>query len=178
MKTLSTLHQRLSAPQIFWLIALLVALTLLAGLYLQHGLGIQPCPLCIVQRLAFIAVGISALIAALFATFSLGKSRWALAFGGLTALLALAGAGVAAWHVWIKKYPPESFSCGRPFAWMLDNMPLTDVLPKLFRGEADCLQDTWTLLGLSIAHWSFLLFVLLAGLALSALYKTAKKSLQ
>lgn len=178
MKTLNKLQQRLTASHIFLLISFIVVLILLAGLYLQHALGIQPCPLCIVQRLAFIAVGVSALIAALLATFTFHKPRWTLAFGGLTALLAVTGAGVAAWHVWIKKYPPESFTCGRPFAWMLDNLPLTDVLPKLLRGEADCLQDTWTLLGLSIAHWSFLLFVLLACLAISAVYKTAKKSLQ
>jgi disulfide bond formation protein DsbB len=83
----------------------------------------------------------------------------------ITSLLAMTGAGVAAWHLWIKANPPESFSCGRPFAWMMENMPLTDVLPKLFKGEADCLQENWTLLGLGIPHWSLILFLLLMALA-------------
>jgi disulfide bond formation protein DsbB len=152
------------------LIVLLVIAAMGAGYYIQHGLGIEPCPLCIVQRFAFIGVGLVALIGATLAAHRVAS----LVIAALTSLLALAGAGVAGWHIWIKANPPESFSCGRPFAWMIENMPLTQVVPKLFKGEADCLQESWTLLGLGIPHWSFILFLILVALANFALVQALR----
>jgi disulfide bond formation protein DsbB len=164
----------MSVQRLFGLIFFLVLAALGAGYYIQHGLGIEPCPLCIVQRLAFVAVGMAALLGLVLAA---GRAA-AIVLAALTSLLAMAGAGVAAWHLWIKANPPESFSCGRPFAWMMENMPLTDVLPKLFKGEADCLQETWTLLGLGIPHWSLLLFVVLMALADYALIQVLRAKKQ
>lgn len=151
----------MSVTRLFGLIVLLVMAAMGSGYYIQHGLGVEPCPLCIVQRFAFMAVGLAALLGMAVAA----RRMASIVLAALTSLLAIAGAGVAAWHLWIQAHPPESFSCGRPFAWMIENMPLTQVLPKLFKGEADCLQDTWTLLGLGIPHWSLLLFLLLMALA-------------
>ncbi len=162
----------MSVQRIFYLIVLLVVSALGAGYYIQHGLGIEPCPLCIIQRFAFVGVGFAALIGA-----NLSKHRiTAILLAALTSLLAAAGAAVAAWHVWIKANPPEVFSCGRPFAWMIENMPLTEVLPKLFKGEADCLQDRWTLFGLGIPHWSLILFILFMILADIALILAVRRN--
>jgi disulfide bond formation protein DsbB len=161
----------MSVPRLFSAILFLVIAALGAGYYIQHGLGVEPCPLCIVQRLAFVAVGIAALLGLVLPA----RRMASMVVAAMTSLLAMAGAGVAAWHLWIKANPPESFSCGRPFAWMIENMPLTDVLPKLFKGEADCLQDTWTLLGLGIPHWSLLLFVVLMALADYALVQARRQ---
>ncbi len=161
----------MSVPRLFGAILFLVIAALGTGYYIQHGLGVQPCPLCIVQRLAFVAVGIAALLGLVLAA----RRTASMIVAVITSLLAMAGAGVAAWHLWIKANPPESFSCGRPFAWMIENMPLTDVLPKLFKGEADCLQDTWTLLGLGIPHWSLLLFLVLMALADYALVQLYRR---
>ncbi len=160
----------MSVSRLFNLIVLLVIVAMGAGYYIQHGLGIEPCPLCIVQRFAFIGVGLVALIGATLAAHHVAS----LVIAALTSLLALAGAGVAGWHIWIKANPPESFSCGRPFAWMIENMPLTQVVPKLFKGEADCLQESWTLLGLGIPHWSFILFLILVALANFALVQALR----
>lgn len=160
----------MSVSRLFNLIVLLVIAAMGAGYYIQHGLGIEPCPLCIVQRFAFIGVGLVALIGATLAAHRLAS----LVIAALTSLLALAGAGVAGWHIWIKANPPESFSCGRPFAWMIENMPLTQVVPKLFKGEADCLQESWTLLGLGIPHWSLILFLILVALANFALVQALR----
>lgn len=147
-------------------IVLLVCIALGAGYFIQHALGVEPCPLCIVQRFAFLGVGLAALLAVL-----LQRRHVAFYFFSVLSVLgALAGAGVAGWHLWIKSHPPESFSCGRPFAWMIENMPLTQSLPKLFRGEADCLQDQWTFWGLGIPHWSLLLFVLMVILGVLGIY--------
>jgi disulfide bond formation protein DsbB len=166
--------KNLSVQKLFGLIFFLVLAALGAGYYIQHGLGIEPCPLCIVQRLAFVAVGTAALVGLMLAT----RRTASMIVAVITSLLAMAGAGVAAWHLWIKAHPPESFSCGRPFAWMMENMPLTDVLPKLFKGEADCLQETWTLLGLGIPHWSLLLFLVLMALADYALIQVLRAKKQ
>jgi disulfide bond formation protein DsbB len=160
----------MSVQRLFGLIFFLVLAALGAGYYIQHGLGIEPCPLCIVQRLAFVAVGMAALLGLVLAA---GRAA-AIVLAALTSLLAMAGAGVAAWHLWIKANPPESFSCGRPFAWMIENMPLTQVVPKLFKGEADCLQESWTLLGLGIPHWSLILFLILVALANFALVQALR----
>jgi disulfide bond formation protein DsbB len=161
----------MSVPRLFGAILFLVIAALGTGYYIQHGLGVEPCPLCIVQRLAFVAVGIAALLGLVLAA----RRMASMVVAAITSLLAMAGAGVATWHLWIKANPPESFSCGRPFAWMIENMPLTDVLPKLFKGEADCLQDTWTLLGLGIPHWSLLLFLVLMALADYALVQLYRR---
>jgi len=133
-------------------------------LFLQYGLGLKPCPLCIMQRLGMLVAGLIALLGAALAH---GR-RSQFGFLGASALAALSGAGVAAWHVWILAFPPESMSCGRPFEWFHQDFPLAEWLPRLFRGDGDCLS-TESLLGLGIPHWSLLGFaVVLSLLALGA----------
>ncbi|HKO68068.1 MAG TPA: disulfide bond formation protein B, partial [Burkholderiaceae bacterium] len=90
------------------------------------------------------------------------SSRW---FGGLVLLSALTGVGIAGWHVWLQMNP-QSMSCGPGLATMLENFPLTEVLPKVFRGSGDCSESAWTLLGLTIADWSLLWFVVLSATTL------------
>jgi disulfide bond formation protein DsbB len=149
----------LATPRrLFTAAVLLVVGAMGAGLYAQYGIGLEPCPLCVLQRVGFVAAGLLALVAALFAHRAVQ-----LAFGSLALLAALAGGAVAVWHAWLTLYPPESFSCGRPFEWFSDDFPLAVWLPKLFRGAGDCLHQDWTLLGLSIPQWSIALF---AGLLL------------
>ena len=76
---------------------------------------------------------------------------------------------MAVWHVWILAFPPESMSCGRPFEWFHDDFPLAVWLPRLFRGDGDCLNTDWSLLGLGIPHWSLIGFaIVLALLTLGA----------
>ena len=131
-----------------------VCVALLAfGLYLQHGVGLDPCPMCIVQRYALVLV---ALVAGLTA-FS--RSRGVLIAGsGLALLLAGFGAFVAARQSWLQWYPPEVASCGRDFYGMLETFPLQRLIPLIFRGGGDCTKVDWTFLGGSIANWSFLWF--------------------
>ncbi len=136
----------------------LVAITcvgLLAyGLYLQHVVGLEPCPMCIVQRYALVGV---ALLSAVAAAFPLGWLRWISA--GLVAALAGFGAFVAARQSWLQWYPPETMSCGRDFYGMIESFPLKRAVPMIFKGGGDCSQVDWSFLGLSIANWSFLCFV-------------------
>lgn len=150
----------LTARRAFAAIVLIVVAALAAALYLQHVEGLQPCPLCVMQRAGLVGTAVAALAAALFA-----RSPTSLrVMAAVAALPALGGGGVAAWHAWIKVYPPESMSCGRPFEWFHRDFPLAKWLPRLFRGDGDCLAETWTLLGLNLAQWSLAVFVLLLAL--------------
>ena len=134
------------------------------GLLLQHVVGLDPCPLCIFQRIAYVAVALFALLAASLSPRA--SSRWV---GGLALLSALTGVGIAGWHVWLQ-LNPQGMSCGPGLATMLENFPLTEVLPKVFRGSGDCSESAWTLLGLTIAEWSLLWFVILSAATMYLLF--------
>lgn len=123
------------------------------GLYLQHVVGLEPCPMCIVQRYVMVLI---VLWAAVFAAIPKG---WAATTGLAGAsVLGLGGAGVAARQSWMQWYPPEVQTCGLDFYGMVETLPLKRALPMIFRGGGDCTKVDWTFLGGSIANWSFLAF--------------------
>ncbi len=130
------------------------------GLYLQHEAGLEPCPMCIVQRYAWMAVALLAATAALIP----GKTVRRVAVG-LLVLVALFGAFVAARQSWLQWFPPEVFACGRDLYGMIESFPLKRVIPMVFNGSGDCTAIDWTFLGLSIANWSFVMFMGVAAIA-------------
>lgn len=137
------------------------------GLAMQYGLKLEPCPMCIMQRYAYLAVALVAGLA-VFAPFGwLHRSAAALA-----AVLAGLGAAVAARQTWLQWYPPMEASCGRDFWGIVDTFPLSRALPLILRGSGDCTKVDWAFLGLSIAGWSF---VALSGLALVLLWAAFKR---
>ena len=87
------------------------------------------------------------------------------------ALLSLTGAGVAARQSWLQWFPPEITACGRDLFGMIESFPLRRVIPMLFRGSGDCSAVDWTFLGLTIANWSFLNFLLVAALGAALLLR-------
>lgn len=148
----------------------LVCVGLLAfGMYLQHVVGLEPCPMCIVQRYALILV---ALVAAGSAVVN--RSWWRTA--GLVKLLVIAGFGafVAARQSLLQWNPPEILSCGRDFYGMIESFPLKRAIPMIFKGSGDCSAVDWSFLGLTIANWSFLWFAGFAGLALVMLLRRSR----
>ena len=146
------------------LVSLACIAMLAFGLYLQHALGLEPCPMCIVQRYALLLVALIAGITPIF------KSRGALV-GGSLLMVIMAGLGgfTAARQSWLQWYPPESASCGRDIYGMIETFPLQRAIPMIFRGSGDCSKVDWTFLGGSIANWSFICFVVMA-LALVAVF--------
>lgn len=136
------------------------------GMYLQHVVGLEPCPMCIVQRYALILV---AIVAGVAAALSGVKGRRAGIV--LMGLLALGGAFVAARQSFLQWYPPEVLSCGRDFYGMIESFPLKRAIPMIFKGSGDCSAIDWTFLGLSIANWSFLCFAGIAALAVALLLR-------
>jgi disulfide bond formation protein DsbB len=152
----------LNQPRRVWLFILLVCVGLLSfGMYLQHVVGLEPCPMCIVQRYVMILMALVALLGAL-----LPSRKAALAVGALLTLLAGSGAYVAARQSWLQWYPPEFASCGRDFYGMIETFPLQRAIPMIFKGSGDCVKVDWTFLGGSIANWSFVAFVVMGLLTL------------
>ena len=139
------------------------------GMYLQHVVGLEPCPMCIVQRYALILVAVFAGLAS-----ASGKKGLQITFTSLLFLFAVGGAYVAAMQSWLQWYPPEVVSCGRDFYGMVETFPLKRAIPMIFRGGGDCTKVDWTLLGGSIANWSFLCFSgfsVLSGWLLARMFK-------
>ena len=139
------------------------------ALYLQHALGLEPCPMCILQRYAFIVVGVIALAAAIDNPALLGRRI----YGGLLVVMAATGGGIAIRHVYLEHYPPKIFDCGADVGFMLESFPLTQALPMIFRGTGDCTKVVWQFLGLSIAEWSLICF---AALIVAAIVAAAIKT--
>ena len=166
---LSAPHLRLSGmsmpmPTVFGLMALACVGLLSFGLYLQHVVGLNPCPMCIVQRYTMIGVMLIALVGwRLRQASSLGLT------GLLLSFMAGFGAFVAARQSWLQWYPPEVVTCGRDFYGMIENFPLGRAIPMIFKGSGDCTAVDWTFLGGSIANWAFVWFVgfTLAGLLIA-----------
>jgi disulfide bond formation protein DsbB len=147
--------------QVFIAIA---ALALLGGaLVLQHFYGLNPCPLCIFQRIAFILVALLSIGAALLG--SRHAARW---FGAAAALFSLVGAGIAAWHLRLLAQP-EKLACGPQLSDMLDNFPLTHVLPRVFAGSGDCATAGEPIFGMPLAAWALLWFLFFALASIGAL---------
>jgi protein dithiol:quinone oxidoreductase len=121
------------------------------ALYSQHALGLEPCPLCILQRIAVFATGLAFLGAALHRSAGRGA---AIAWGSLIALVAALGAGIAARHVWITAQPPGTVAeCGASLDYMLEMLPLQEVLAKVLTGSGECGTVDWRFLGLSMPAW-------------------------
>ena len=131
------------------------------GMYLQHVVGLEPCPMCIVQRYALIGIAIFAVLASLK-----GKKAWWMGWSVLALAMAGFGAFTAARQSWLQWYPPEVATCGRDFYGMIENYPLSRAIPMIFRGSGDCSAVDWTFRGGSIANWSFVCFVVFAVLLL------------
>lgn len=139
------------------LIAVGVTALALVGfaLYLQHVEGQMPCPLCVIQRYAFVVL---ALICFLFAALPRGAPPFG---AGLGALTALTGAGVAGWHIWVKAHP--TVSCGiDPLETSLNRIPTAELLPFVFKADGLCSAEYPPILGLSNPQWSLVWFATFA----------------
>jgi disulfide bond formation protein DsbB len=128
--------------------------------YAQLVLHLEPCPLCIFQRVGVFAVGVVFLIASLHDPVGWGRRVYA----SLLALAALATIGVAVRHLYIQSLPEGSVpSCGASLDFMLKVFSLSEVLVKVLTGSGECAKVTWAFLGLAMPAW-----VLIAALALGA----------
>lgn len=140
-----------NSPRTFNLLGFLACAGMMAyALYAEHVLFLMPCPLCVFQRIAVIALGIVFLVAFLHGANGKGRSVYAV----LVLIAGLAGASVAGWHVRMQHLPADEVpSCGAGLDYMLESFPLTDVLKMVFSGSGECASIDWQFLGLSMPAW-------------------------
>jgi protein dithiol:quinone oxidoreductase len=130
------------------------------ALYAQHALGLPPCPLCIFQRVAVISVGVIFLLAALHNP----RTSGARVYGALILVAAAGGIGIAARHIWIQAQPPGTVAaCGADLNFLMDIMPITDVITKVLTGSGECGTVDWRFLGLSMPWWVLITLAVLAS---------------
>jgi disulfide bond formation protein DsbB len=142
--------------------ALACAALMIYALYAERVLGLEPCPLCMFQRVAVIAVGVIFLLATLHNPARTG----ARVYGVLAVIAALGGIGIAARHIWVQAQPPGTVAaCGAGLDYMMEIMPLFEVVRKVMTGAGECGKIDWTFLGLSMPWW---VLIALAALAIWA----------
>ncbi|SCK26942.1 disulfide bond formation protein B [Vogesella sp. LIG4] len=153
----------LTQRQGFAAIAVVCVAAMGFALYAQHVLGLEPCPLCIFQRVGVIATGV---LAALFALINPRQWRAKLA-AVLVALASVGGGLVSSWHVYLQHLPKGQVpACGPGLDFMMETLPLQQVVAAVFKGSGECAEITWTFLGQSMPVWTGLLFVALIVFAL------------
>ena len=141
------------------------------ALYNQYVDYLDPCPLCIFQRVIFIAMGAVALLAALHNPARLGQQ----VYGWLLVTGATIGALIAGRHIWLQGLPPDEVpECGPGLNYMLENFPVTEVLSTVLRGSGSCAEVLWTFMGMSMPMWTLIWYVVLGLVTLWVIYRPAK----
>ena len=152
------------SPRIFYSIIFAICASLLGfGLYLEHVVGLEPCPLCIFQRVAFIVIAVISLIG----TIQNPKKLLERIYTGLILIASLCGAGIAGRQIWLQHLPEDKIpECGPGLEYMLDAFPFIDALRMVLSGSGECAEVQWTFLSFSIAEWSIVCF---SGLIIACL---------
>ncbi len=161
--------------RIWFFLGFLGCVFLLAmGAYFQFVQGLDPCPLCISQRIAILLTGLVFLSAAIHNPGQTGVTVYAI-IGTVTALC---GAAISTRHVWIQHLPPDKVpECGPGLEYVLQNFPLFETVKLMLSGTGDCAKVDWTMLGFSMPAWTLLAFLMLATLSLLQIwnYKEADR---
>ncbi len=163
MNSLLTLWNSLSRRWLYLAGTLAICGLFAVVLYVQHVLHQEPCPLCMVQRLIFIAMLV------IFAAATLhnpGKSGAKL-YGVFIGLFALLGVSVASRHIWLQHLPKDQVpACGPGLDYLLQNFPMAEVWQELMHGSGECAAKGWTFLTIGIPEWALIWYVLLGTWAL------------
>ena len=167
MNVLANLSSRKLALAGFLICAGLICI----ALYLQYQVGLEPCPLCMLQRLVYYSFGAVCLLHFLHGPGVVGGRIYA----GIEFVIAVVGAFTSARHTWLQWNPPDVNNCTADLFYQLRKFPLLSVLERALRATGDCAKVDWTLLGLSIAEWSLVWFVLLALLAIVMFRRAGRK---
>ena len=151
-------------PRIWFSLGFLGCVFLLSmGAYFQFVDELEPCPLCISQRIAILLTGIVFLIAVVHNPGAAGVKTYAI----LGALIAMGGGAISTRHVWLQHLPPEEVpECGPGLEYIFNNFPLTETLKLMLNGTGDCAKVDWTFMGMSMPAWTLIAFLLLATLSL------------
>lgn len=161
-----------SNRQIF-LILFLGCLGLMSfGYYLEHVENLEPCPLCMTQRLFFVLSGLLGLLAFLHNPSATGMRVYA----ALVGIASISGAGFASRQLWLQSLPEDQVpACGPGLEYMFDALPFMEAFELLLKGDGNCAEVVWDLFGISIPGWSLIAFIGILMLAVYQLITSGKK---
>lgn len=166
--------QNISSRWLYLVGALTVSGLMGFGFYLQYFLHEEPCPLCMVQRVIFILIMIFFLLAAMHGPRKVGRIIYAI----VLSVFSLLGVAVAGRHIWLQNLPADEVpACGPGLEYMLETLPMSDVLQKVMYGSGECAEKGWTFLSLGIPEWSLLCYLALGAWAVVIAVKRAPESL-
>ena len=130
---------------------------LATGIYLEYLVGLDPCPLCMMQRIWFLFTGLVAYVSLLH------NPRWGI-YPIISGVGAITGGYFSAKQLWLQSLPADQVpACGPNLEYMIDAFPLSDIIVAMTQGTGDCAQVAWSLLGISIPGWALLGFIVLLG---------------
>ena len=156
----------------FAFITLSCAALLGFALYNQYVDYLDPCPLCIFQRVVFAWMGLMALFAFIHNPDQTGRR----VYGWLIVLGGILGAAIAGRHIWLQNLPPgEVPECGPGLNYMLENFPVTEVLSSVLRGSGSCAEVKWSFLSMSMPMWTLIWYIGLGIMTLWIAYRAVKK---
>jgi disulfide bond formation protein DsbB len=139
------------------------------ALYAQYVMMLAPCPLCVLQRVAVISLGLVFLLSALHDSDGWGRPVYSAMLG----IIGISGASVAGWHVRMQNLPADEIpSCGPGLGYMLDNFPLGDAMRMVFEGSGECAEVMWRFLGLTMPTW---VLVGVTGLTIAGIWNNLRK---
>lgn len=143
------------------------------GYYLQYAVGLEPCPLCMTQRVFIVSVGLTGLFGAVHGPRGAGGVR---AYGLTGLLFCLVGGAFSVRHVWLQSLPADQLpACGPSIDYILDTFPPMEALEVLLRGNGSCAVIDWSFLGLSIPAWTLVAFT---GMALALVWTVVSPRLK
>ncbi len=161
----------MTSRQVFGLIFVVCAGLLGVAFYMELVMGLEPCPLCWLQRFGFMGAGLVSLLAVIHGPSSLGVRI----YGLLLAVTAGTGLAVAGRQLWLQSLPADQVpACGPSVDYMLEVLPFFEVLTTALKGTGDCAEVVWRFLGLSIPGWTAVFFSLLVVTGLMLLFRGAK----
>ncbi|MBZ2170292.1 disulfide bond formation protein B [Marinobacter sp. F4216] len=158
----------MTSRTVFGLVCLVCAALLGVAFYMEYVMGLEPCPLCWLQRFGFIGAGLVALLGLLHGPSGLGVRI----YGFMLAVMSGVGLALAGRQLWLQSLPADQVpACGPSVDYMLEVLPFFEVLSTAIRGTGDCAEVVWRFLGLSIPGWTAVFFCVLIVVGLVLLLR-------
>ena len=170
---MSDIIRNFSARQIYLIIFIIVGSLLGYAAYSMKILGLEPCTLCITQQFFYCLIGLSAFIAFIHYPSPIAGRI----YSSLLSIFSIAGIWISGRQVWLQGLPEDEVPlCGPPLEYIIDVFPFADVISALFMGDGNCAEIPWAFLGLSMAGWSLIWFVVIFLLSITSFFKSRASS--
>lgn len=168
----NSLFKKVSARRFHGVIGLLAFVLLGVAFYMEYQMGLEPCPLCMLQRIVFFIIGVVSLFSA-----ATGSEKARKSFSISVVVLSLIGAALSIRHLYLQHLPTDDLpACMPGLSYMVSAFPWQDVARAMIMGTGDCGEVVWTFLGISIPGWTLVMFVSMALVNLFIALRSNQKS--